>query len=448
MAVLILITFFVFCVGALVQPRWALALMLLMYPLEQAIQGSVPFFIDQQSLVNYIIGIVVVLSAAQGWLRGKLDTNGYLNSIWIIVVAGYIYSLISNLWTPSQAKSWTLISEGYQYVVMYIIIAPMLVGDIKDWNRVLLITMIFGLASAIAILASPSFTLASGRLGFNFTSKIRSSPLAIGELGGFLILTSSLFVSEQKRYWIFMLQILAFVCGIILSIFSGSRGQFFFSVILVIAFFPLSRPIKNIFQFFLLSFGSIALLFMITLIGSLFLGDVDIANRWLNTDKSDQAIGARLANFIELLSAFIRSPSSWVLGLGHNAFTSATGSQEPYSHIMFLDVLVEMGLIAFIILITWLFNILARAIELVRSTSTDSNLRSASVVLVALCAYQLLLMNKQGELWSSQNTIVYFLLLAKVSIATRNEMLNDIPFQEPESVTDKPTSPVQPGYRV
>jgi hypothetical protein len=105
-----------------------------------------------------------------------------------------------------------------------------------------------------------------------------------------------------------------------------------------------------------------------------------------------------------------------------------------------------MGLIAFIILITWLFNILARAIELVRSTSTDSNLRSASVVLVALCAYQLLLMNKQGELWSSQNTIVYFLLLAKVSIATRNEMSNDIPFQEPEPVTDKPNSPVQPRY--
>ena len=96
MAVLILITFFVLCVGALVQPRWALALMLLMYPLEQAIQGSVPFFIEQQSLVNYIVGIVVVLSAAQGFLRGKLDTNGYFNSIWIIIVAGYIYSLVSN----------------------------------------------------------------------------------------------------------------------------------------------------------------------------------------------------------------------------------------------------------------------------------------------------------------------------------------------------------------
>jgi hypothetical protein len=440
MAVLILIIFFVFCVGALVQPRWALALLLLMYPLEQAIQGSVPFFIEQQSLVNYIVGIVVVLSAAQGWLRGKLNTHGYLNPIWLVFISAYVYSFISLLWTPSQAKSWSLISEGYQYVVMYIIIAPLLVDDVKDWNRVLFISLIFGLASAIAILTSPSFTLESGRLGFNFTSKIRSSPLAIGELGGFLMLTSSLLVPGHRHFWMLAIRVLALLCGVVLSIFSGSRGQFFFAVILLIIFFPLSRPIKNLAQFFMICFGSIALLLLVALIGSFLIGDVDVSKRWLSADKSNEAVGVRLANAFELLNAFMRSPSSWLQGLGHNAFTSFSGSQEPYSHIMFIDVLAEMGIVATIILIACLFKIIAISIELLHYTNSNPQLRSAAVVLVALCAYQLLLMNKQGELWSSQNTVVYFILLAKVFWSTRAEMNNNEPLHELESTPIDPVS--------
>ena len=333
------------------QPRWSLALLLLMYPLEQAVQGSVPLFIENPSWINYIVGIVVAVSTVLGWLQGKINTTSYFNLVSIAFISGYVYSFISYLWTPSQVKSWTMISEGSPYFVMYIIIAPLLIGDIKDWNRVLLITMVFGLASSIAILLSPSFTLTGGRLGFNFTSKIRSSPLAIGELGGFLILTSSLLMFEQRRYWIIMVQILSLVCGIILSVFSGSRGQFFFSVFLVIIFFPLSRPIKNLSQFFLTTFGSIALLLIIIIIGYLLLVDVDITNRWLSGQKTEEAIGVRIENFVDLLNGFMRRPSSWLLGQGINAFTSISNSQEPYSHIMFLDVLVEMGLLAFTILI-------------------------------------------------------------------------------------------------
>ena len=421
MAVFILITFIVFCVGALVQPRWSLALLLLMYPLEQAVQGSVPLFIENPSWINYIVGIVVAVSTVLGWLQGKINTTSYFNLVSIAFISGYAYSFISYLWTPSQDKSWTMISEGCPYFVMYIIIAPLLIGDIKDWNRVLLITMVFGLATSIAILLSPSFTLTSGRLGFNFTSKIRSSPLAIGELGGFLILTSSLLMLEQRRYWIIMVQILSLVCGIILSVFSGSRGQFFFSVFLVIIFFPLSRPIKNLSQFFLTTFGSIALLLIIIIIGYLLLGDVDITNRWLSGQKTEEAIGVRMENFVDLLNGFMRRPSTWLLGQGVNAFTSISNSQEPYSHIMFLDVLVEMGLLAVTILIVCLFSIFNRSRELLLYTSANPQLKSSAVVLLALCSYQLLLMNKQGELWSSEHTIVYFLLLVKVALSTQIE---------------------------
>jgi hypothetical protein len=49
-------------------------------------------------------------------------------------------------------------------------------------------------------------------------------------------------------------------------------------------------------------------------------------------------------------------------------------------------------------------------------------------------------MNKQGELWSSQNTVVYFILLAKVFWSTRAEMNNNEPLHELEPTPIDPVS--------
>lgn len=97
-----------------------------------------------------------------------------------------------------------------------------------------------------------------------------------------------------------------------------------------------------------------------------------------------------------------------------NAFTSLTGSQEPYSHSIFLDVLVEMGLVSFCLMLVCIWNIFKQSLGILNSYADQSDLRSAAAVLVTLCVYQILLMNKQGQLWASQHTLVYFLLLAKI----------------------------------
>ena len=414
LALLIGLAFLVLCIGAVVDFRWTLALLLLNYPLEQGLQGSIPLFVANQSFANYIVGIIAVISLLRGILQKKSKLTGYFNIIWLIIFAAYVYSFVSIAWSPSAANALLLVSDGIPYTILYIIIAPMMLDDIEDWNHVLIISTIFGFITAVAIIFSTEFTIRSGRLGMDFGPKMRSSPLAIGELGGFLMITSGLIVYRIKNNWLIIGRIIIVITGVILSIYSGSRGQFLFAGILILLFFPISRPIKNINQFFLLTISSIGLGLLILLVLSFLVKDAEIANRWINASENERAFGVRSSNISDLINGFISSPSLWLSGLGMNAFTSLTGSREPYSHSIFLDVFVEMGLISFCLMLVCIWIIFKQSLFILNFYADQLYLRSAAAVLVTLCVYQILLMNKQGQLWASQHSLVYFLLLAKI----------------------------------
>ena len=414
LALFIGLAFLVLCIGAVVDFRWTLALLLLNYPLEQGLQGSIPLFVANQSFANYIVGIIAVISLLRGILQKKSKLTGYFNIIWLIIFAAYVYSFVSIAWSPSAANALLLVSDGIPYTILYIIIAPMMLDDIEDWNHVLIISTIFGFITAVAIIFSTEFTIRSGRLGMDFGPKMRSSPLAIGELGGFLMITGGLIVYRIKNNWLIIGRIIIVITGVILSIYSGSRGQFLFAGILILLFFPISRPIKNINQFFLLTISSIGLGLLILLVLSFLVKDAEIANRWINASENERAFGVRSSNISDLINGFISSPSLWLPGLGMNAFTSLTGSREPYSHSIFLDVFVEMGLISFCLMLVCIWIIFKQSLFILNFYADQLYLRSAAAVLVTLCVYQILLMNKQGQLWASQHSLVYFLLLAKI----------------------------------
>ena len=89
MALFILTTFGVLCIGAIVNPRWALALLLLMFPLEQALQGSVYYFRSNVSFANFLILAIVLFSLVLGGLRDKLRLAGYFNRMWCLVILAF-----------------------------------------------------------------------------------------------------------------------------------------------------------------------------------------------------------------------------------------------------------------------------------------------------------------------------------------------------------------------
>jgi MFS family permease len=96
---------------------------------------------------------------------------------------------------------------------------------------------------ALTMILNPEFNIRSGRLGFMLTETVRSNPLAIGELGGILMIVSVLYRGLRATRLFTVLRVAAFVVGTALALYSGSRGQVLFGGGTALAFFALTGTI-------------------------------------------------------------------------------------------------------------------------------------------------------------------------------------------------------------
>jgi hypothetical protein len=86
-------------------------------------------------------------------------------------------------------------------------------------------------------------------MGFVLEGNVRSNPLAIGELGGTLIIVATLLREGPVQWLVNLARVFAFLIGSLLALQSGSRGQLLFSVFIALVFIPISKRIQNIFGF-------------------------------------------------------------------------------------------------------------------------------------------------------------------------------------------------------
>jgi len=278
--------------------------------------------------------------------------------------------------------------------------------------------LILGSIICAIILTNPQFTFLSGRLGVNLDALVRTNPLAMGELGGTLMLVSALFQLGFKSFFFNILRIGAFFLGAILALQSGSRGQIVFAVILSVAFYPLSTKVKNLLGFLGTSVGLLILVPLVLLIAQKILGSAEI-RRW-DADHIAGGTSVRIANVLDLFNAFLQHPAAWFIGLGSNAFTAiSAANSEPYSHVLFVDVLTELGIPMFILLFIILSITTRDARWLFRRFANDPIARASISVLLALLAYQIFLVNKQGYLWAA--TSFYFYVVAITRLRLRTE---------------------------
>jgi hypothetical protein len=101
MGVIVLALLAVLCVGATLRSSWALALIILMFTLEQSLQGSVAIFRAQPALANYVIAIFVGLSAVRAVFALERPFLGYFGRAWWFSIAIFGWGAISLLWSPS-----------------------------------------------------------------------------------------------------------------------------------------------------------------------------------------------------------------------------------------------------------------------------------------------------------------------------------------------------------
>jgi hypothetical protein len=423
-------------IGAIFRPMWGLVLVILMYALEQSLQGAVPIFRSFPPLANYWTAIVVALSAANAVFRLQNPFIGYATTSWLLSIGIFLWALLSLLWTPSTTAA-KMTTDGLPYFVMFLVLAPLLPDSIADLRSFALLMMLFGTLTAVSIITNPEFNIESGRLGLQISFKVRSSPLAMGELGGTLVILAALYHATIRSPAIVLLRIASFVSGTILVLYSGSRGQLIFAALIAIAFFPVSRKIQNVFSFFATAVGLIIIGVGVMLLAR-FVFQTEggmVESRW-SSDLLTAGTQVRRENALDLLLAFATSPQAWIFGLGWNAFSAFTkASTEPYSHSVMLDILCELGIPAFIALCVILLQTFRASRRLFGLVSTSPLDRSVTTCFIALCAYQILLANKQGMLWAAGPLFIH--LLALIRIDYRTAALGMPPDLVPQAAEDE-----------
>lgn len=412
MQYLTLLTFSVACVLAVARPAWAYAFVMCFYCLEMTLQASVGVFLANQFLANYIFAVVVgiasareVMAAAPG--AGRSFFNAAIGSLTLLL----LWTIVSMVWSPAGEQGEKFIREGIPYMLIYLIAAPLLISELGELRRAFIALMILGSATAGMILVNPDFGLKGGRIAFRFGTTEVTNVLSIGRLGGTLMIVAAVFRIGIRG--VLPLRIAAFVIGALLAFFSGSRGQVAAAAAIALLFFPIARPIRNLRSFAVTAVALVAGYFVVTIVADIVLGASDL-NRW-ESKYLTSAIAARVANIADLFGGFLSTPYAPFVGLGYNAFSAITGAHEDtYVHNIFIEVLCELGIPMFALLVVLLYLTLVRGRRLFIDASPNPALRATVATLLALTAYDLLIAQKEGQVWNHFVLYMHICLISRL----------------------------------
>lgn len=407
--------------GALLSSAWAMSLVTLMFPLEQSLQASSGFFVSNVTLVNLVTGLSTLV--ALGWIlfRRPDELRNTLTFTLVATVILYVWSALSLVWSPSQKLGPQFVRGGAPYILLFVIMAPILVRDIERLGAYLRLLLYLGTVVVTLMVFNPNLTYVSGRVGVQIEGSVRTNPLAIGELGGSLIILATLLRQGPVQWLMNVARIAAFASGGLLALESGSRGQLIFAIALALFLIPVSKQVKNVFQFI----GTLALTLMavpvILWLAKNFLS-ADVLYRWSGRDV-EGGIAVRLQNWLDLLIAWARSPTHWLQGLGFNAFSVVTtaGSKEEYPHNLFVEVFAEEGLLMFTLLVIVTFRSFRNGLWLFRRFIANPVERASVSALIGLSFYYFLIANKQANLWGNGMMFMFFCVMSRLRRRTEVE---------------------------
>jgi hypothetical protein len=404
---------------ALNRPAWAVAVVLIMFPIEQSLQASSSFFRTHGSLANFSVGSLVVLSLVGAFLRGKLVWSRWITPSLVTTALLYGWAGLSVLWTFSPEWLAEYIRWTSPYIMVSIGLAPLLVGSLDDLKELRIALLVIGTVVALLIIANPNFQFVEGRLVVNVDVDSRTNPLAIGALGGLLVLLSILGPAKERHQAILVLRIVAFVAGLGLGFMSGSRGEVIAGILGAALFLPMARRINNPAQFFGTLGVALAFLVGVLVIRSFFVG-ADNSERWSSESILFGSAG-RLENAVDLGAHYLQRPMFWLIGLGSAAFHDLpTRSGDPYSHVMVADLIFELGLPGVVMAITLALITITRSRSLFAQINDQPESRALVTFLSAFVVYQFVLANKAGIIWAQYDLFFGLCLIGRLSLLQRD----------------------------
>lgn len=412
----LLVAIGVMIMGAVTRPSWALALLMIQYPLEQLIQSYVVYFVQRNELFNLIIGMLGVASLAIKTFSRPGSLSGALNSVSILSFLYYILAAASVLWSPTQNAALDILRPGLSYFIMFVVISPLLVERLELVREFLVVALVVGGITALLVLTNPNGDFVRGRFALRLggIGLKESNPLAMSDLAAFLVLTAVTLNLVGRGGLLLAVRIGAGLLGTGLLLAASSRGQVVFAGLLALIFYPISVQVRNVGQFLLRAAGLVALVAVIAVGATIFSRQAQGTEKRWDTAEISSASAVRLENMRVLLSEWSRRPQTWPLGLGTGGFAAfEKTSHEPYVHNLIVESLGEFGVVGFLLLSGVLIGTAASAVRLLRMCWDDPDARAVSATLVAYNTFQFLISNKQGNVWVCTQMFTLFLVMVR-----------------------------------
>ena len=407
-------------------PAVALAGVLCMFGLEQWGQATTTFFAQHQTATNFLIGGLLLLAVViQGVRKGFSIFAGYPAIGWL-TLALFLYAFLSTQWAPRPDITVKLWVSRWPYIVTMLMLAPLLVTETQDLRSAYTGLFLIGGLLSVLLLFFVKWEARRIVLTESLGEEGLGNPLTVAAIAGMVVLIVILADPwPRMKLWIPLKWTLVGLC-LLLIIKSGSRGQLLGVLFVSVACWPISRGLKNVKQFALLSFV-IVFLAISTNLAIQELSSQQVygeRGRW-DEQAAQQDVSGRLKNASFLVRLAYSSSETILFGLGN----SASYDQRIlgiYPHFIPLEIMAEEGLIGFSLYLMIYYCAVRSMLRSFRIVAHDPKERLLIGTLAGLYLFTSILSLKQGSLLLNLEPFMLGIILGRYEHALlRNRQTED-----------------------
>jgi hypothetical protein len=405
------------------RPSLAVATTLCVFAFEQWAQSKSAFFGQHPMFLNVGVGLISLTAFAAVVLRGQNPFRN-LQPAWWVFLALYLFAGLSCVWALNPNESLFLYVDSLPYYVSIVFLTPLLITRPADIRNTLVDTLVLGAITLVLIafgtelhrwgrtIELQEVVLKSGKVS------TRGTPLAVSSLAGWVVMISILLDFSQMARWLKLLRWLVVPVAIFVILRSGTRGQMLATFPVMLAFIWFSRKVS-----ITRVVGAVTAIAVVLVISAALFSEVAAADaRWTLQKMVASFESTRVQLSSELLTAWLNaSPIHLMIGLGSS---SSWDVLDFYCHVVPLEVLVELGLIGFALLLLF-YAFMAKSFLQGYAIARKSPHRSAFVALAAVCTYEMLMTLKQGAFVTSfvPFSLCFMVLRAEASLTAARKAI-------------------------
>ncbi|MCC5830291.1 MAG: hypothetical protein JJU36_12670 [Phycisphaeraceae bacterium] len=356
-----------------------------------------PFLIDRY-LPYAVLAIPVFTSIVVRLMRGQrilmpLSPGGIA---WYLLM---FWSAATFIWHYDSGIGLEFANRLLFALLFGFLITPLLVSDLREFRQGMICLVLISVPLIGLILLYGGFA-GRGLVIEHAYGDMVTNPLALSTYAGYVLIAALLMVPQKSNLWWTIYRWTAIVLASWLSIQSESRGQLIFSLVIVLAFMPIARPIRSIKQFAVVSIGGLVFLSVFLY---LFAGIATIERFTAILDDPTLGRGRLVA---ELFSFWAEAGAVyWLLGLGEAASMShqVVGI---YVHMLTPEILVEKGIVGLIIWMCVVGYTVVHGVRLIRMSWSSPEARSLATTLFALFIFTFLVFHKQGNYLGTSTSLL------------------------------------------